>query len=342
MDFLRASAALRWKAPLKFRAARVSSWQFRKVVASSMSSARACRILAVCGLAAMAQDTQPPKEPEWQIAAGGKRAFEVASVKLDDGPFRPPNFPLDPGDAYRPVGGRFSADFPLATYISFAYKLSLSADQRQAMFAHLPEWVSNDRYAIEARAEGNPTKDQMRLMMQSLLAERFKVAVHFETRVFPAFAMTLVKPDKPGPKLRPHSEGIPCEATPATNDPLRPTGSVFPPVCDVFMMTIQGGSNAKGGSRNTTLALMAGALPGMGRLDRPIVDQTGLTGRYDFTVEFAPEPPRVQDPTITPAAEPQGPSFIAALREQLGLRLESTRAPFPFLVIDRVERPTGN
>ena len=60
------------------------------------------------------QDAAPPstQAPDWQMATGGKHGFEVASVKLDPGPFRPPNFPLDPGDAYRPVGGRFSADFP--------------------------------------------------------------------------------------------------------------------------------------------------------------------------------------------------------------------------------------
>src|SRR6185369_12987060 len=94
-------------------------------------------LVAACCLAAGAQDavSPPVAAPEWETAAGGKRAFEVASVKLDSGPFRPPNFPLDPGEAYRPVGGRFSADFPLATYISFAYKLSAVADQREAMLA---------------------------------------------------------------------------------------------------------------------------------------------------------------------------------------------------------------
>ncbi len=63
-----------------------------------------------------AQDT-----PDWQTRAGGKMSFEVASVKQDTGPFRSPNFPLDAGDAYATTGGRFSADFPLVTYISFAY-----------------------------------------------------------------------------------------------------------------------------------------------------------------------------------------------------------------------------
>ena len=149
------------------------------VIASRLSGSQLF-LVAISGLWALGHcAAQPPlQEPSWQTAAGGKRAFEVASVKIDAGPFRPPNFPLDPGDAYRPVGGRFSADFPLSTYITFAYKLSLSSDQRQAMLAHLPDWVSTDRYAIEARAEGNPTKDQMRLMVQSLLAERFKFTAH--------------------------------------------------------------------------------------------------------------------------------------------------------------------
>ena len=96
-------------------------------------------IVAISGLSAFGQGAvqAPTDTTSWQTAAGGQRTFEVASVKIDAGPFRPPNFPLDPGDAYRPVGGRFSADFPLSTYITFAYKLSLSSDQRQAVFAHL-------------------------------------------------------------------------------------------------------------------------------------------------------------------------------------------------------------
>jgi len=304
------------------------------------SGGRKSCLAAACSLAAFAQDAA--QVTDWQTAAGGKRAFEVASVKLDPGPFRPPNFPLDPGDAFRPVGGRFSADFPLSTYIAFAYKLSLSSDQRQAMLAHLPEWVATDRYAIEARAEGSPTKDQMRLMVQSLLAERFKFAAHFESRIFSAFALGFAKPGKTGPSLRPHSEGVPCEDTPATNDRLAPNGSVFPPVCDVVMLAIDSKYIAKGGSRNTTMALLAGALPGMGRLDRPVVDQTGLTGRFDFAIEFAQEPNRTAEPNADPPAELQGPSFVEALREQLGLKLESAKLPLPFLVIDHVERPTGN
>ena len=78
-------------------------------------------------------------------------AFAVASVKPDTGPFRPPNFPLDASDAFRSVGGHFSADFPLGVYFTFAYKLPLKEGQ------HFPDWVY-DRFDIQAEAEGNPTQ----------------------------------------------------------------------------------------------------------------------------------------------------------------------------------------
>jgi uncharacterized protein (TIGR03435 family) len=300
--------------------------------------------LAVYPSAMLSQSpsAQAPAVPEWQIAAGTKMAFEVASVKLDPGPFRVPNFPLDPGDAYRLVGGRFSADFPLSTYITFAYKLSLTADQRQSMMAHLPAWVATDRFAIEARAAGTPTKDQMRLMMQSLLAERFKLAVHFETHVVPVLAMVLAKPGQTGPKLRPHSEGVPCEATPPTDDPPARDAAVFPPACEVYMMMNYPNALARAGSRNTTLAILAGALSGIGKLDRPVVDQTGLTGRFDFSIEFAPESNAPSPPNADAPADIQGPSFLDALREQLGLRLESSKAPLQILLVDHVERPSEN
>jgi uncharacterized protein (TIGR03435 family) len=134
-----------------------------------------------------------------QTPGGSKMAFDVASVKPSKLPW-PPNFPLDGGNAKTP-GGRLSATTGLSVYISFAYKLSLSESQTVA--AQLPKSVSTDFYEIEARAEGNPTKDQMRLMMQALLADRFKLAVHFETREAPVFALILAKPGKTGPKLIP-------------------------------------------------------------------------------------------------------------------------------------------
>src|SRR5260370_1020942 len=123
----------------------------------------------------VAAGAQTPSVPPWQTAAGGKMAFGVASVRPSPPTFSPPSFPLDPAHAYRPTGGRFKADFPLTVYIQFAYKYRFAPEQMQAMLAHLPKWVASDRFTIEARGPANATKDQMRLMMQSLLAERFKL-----------------------------------------------------------------------------------------------------------------------------------------------------------------------
>jgi uncharacterized protein (TIGR03435 family) len=137
-------------------------------------------------------------------------AFEVASVKPAK-PGVPRKSPwtrtiYDRGDA-KPPGGSFSASLPLGFYIFFAYKLA--AFEAMDMQAQLPKWA-NDAYAIDAKAEGIPRRIRCRLMMQSLLADRFKLRAHFETKEVPVVALTLVKPGKLGPKLLPHSEGPPC------------------------------------------------------------------------------------------------------------------------------------
>jgi uncharacterized protein (TIGR03435 family) len=129
---------------------------------------------------------QAAKVPEWQTAAGGAMSFDVASIRpTKPGEFTPPNFAISNDDSYRPVGGSFIADFPLETYIEFAYKIRLSPEQRRAMLATVPAWVGSEGYEVHAKVEGNPTKDQMRLMMQALMAERFGLKIHFETREIP-------------------------------------------------------------------------------------------------------------------------------------------------------------
>lgn len=303
--------------------------------------------IGACCVAGLAQSAPPqaPQSKDWEKAAGGKKAFDVASVKLDTGPFRSSNFPLGVSDAFRPVGDRFSADLSVFGYITFAYKVRLlfaigdgaaPVDIRKAM--QIPDWVMRDRYAIEARADGISTKDQMRLMMQSLLAERFGFKAHFEERTFPAFALELVNPGRTGPKLRPHSEGVPCDQTPAKTD----FSKLFPPGCDSGGYFMMPNRIEKAGWRNATLAEIAEWLPGLGGMDRPMVDHTGLEGRYDLTIEFTPEPNGGPLPASDAAADPPGPTFIQALREQLGLKLESVKADIRLLVIDHIERPSGN
>ena len=93
-------------------------------------------------------------------------AFEVASVKPSSAKLvpSPSDYPLTTADAYRPNGGRFRADLPLWRYILFAYKIWPAEEQKQETLAHMPKWITTDSYSIDARATGNPTKDQMRLM----------------------------------------------------------------------------------------------------------------------------------------------------------------------------------
>ncbi len=293
---------------------------------------------------------------DWQSKAGGRMAFDVASVKPSKpDTFFPPTFPLDSGDAFtnmqrQPPNGRFSATFPLSAYISFAYKLHASHWQLDAATSHLPKWADTDRFEIQARAPANTTKDQMRLMMQSLLAERFQLAVHFETREVPVLAMTLIKPGKPGPGLRPHDQGPPCDAP--------PTPDLFPPGCGIVGQSFLPGGQRVGSGRSVTMTEIAGYMPGMGILDRPVIDRTDLAGKFDLKIQWKPDAESLGSgsaipkkgssspapPPTTQNSEPEadGPSFIQALRDQLGLRLESTKGPLETLVIDHVERPSEN
>jgi bla regulator protein blaR1 len=281
----------------------------------------------------------------WEAAAGSKMAFATASVRRSDmnpsalPKFFPPEFPLDTGDAYGSTAGRFAFDFPLTAYIAFAYKISPTPGQQQSMIAHLPKWVAADSFEIEAQAKGNPTKDQMRLMMQSLLADRFKLAVHSESQVVPVFALTLVQPGTLGPKLHPHGEGPPCPdyKLPPFGEPLIANG-VFPIVCDTYLMWGNGSDRSQVGARNTTMAQLAAYLGHS--VSRPVIDQTGLSGRFDLTFDTT-----FYSVVVAPnRAEPDqpAPDFLDTLREQLGLKLESTKAPVQILVIDHVERPSEN
>src|SRR5580700_6319591 len=182
--------------------------------------------LPLRGQSATAQALAP------QTTTAKQPAFDVASIRQSKPGGQPnSNFPLGPGDVYMPNGGLFSAtSFPLITYILFAYKLQ--GNQIQSLQPQLPEWATTQRFDIQARAEGNPGKDQMRLLMRSLLADRFKLAVHTETREAPVLAFVLIKPGVTGPRLLPHPADSPCP----TNAPPAPApGSAntpAPPLTD--------------------------------------------------------------------------------------------------------------
>ncbi|HVV01070.1 MAG TPA: TIGR03435 family protein [Verrucomicrobiae bacterium] len=227
--------------------------------------------------------------------------------------------------------GRLSANAPLWVYITTAWHLMLSREQIDAMNAPLPKWTSTDKFEINAVAEGTPSEDQMRLMLQSLLAARFRLKVHFETVQAPVLALMADKRDGTGPKLRPHSEGLPCDVH----------SEVFPPVCEQFTATGRPNRVILVAARNVTIGQIAAFMTSLGRMDRPVVDQTGFHGRFDFSLEFTPTPKGSSLPQDA-SVESQGTTFQEAVEEQLGLKLRATTAALNTLVVDHVEKPSAN
>ena len=309
-----------------------------------------CVCVALAVIAAKGLAAQVTAVPDTQTKAAGKMEFEVASVREDNGPFTPPNFALSPDDAYLANTDTLTADFNLSTYMEFAYKLWPTSSEHHALYDSLPKWVTTQRYKIQAKVDHPATKEQMRLMMQTLLADRFGLKLHFEDKEVPVILMTLTKPGVLGPRLRPAATAS-CDVTPSPppaqrKDPQTISVDEIPWTCNYTLMP-RSGKMLLGGARHTSMQLVAdflGSLGGnFGLVSRPIVDQTGLTGRYDFTLEFA----QPQRPNATPEAgaeqeAPAGPDLIQAAREQLGLQFKPGKAVVSMPVIDHVERPSEN
>jgi len=299
------------------------------------------------GLAAqvsLSPTPQRPAIPAWEEAAGRSMSFEVASIHLaKPGPFLKPTFSLGVEDEAIPPGGHFFASFALEDFIEFAYKIMPTPEQRETMLAELPRWAKNNYFVIQAEAPGNPTKDQMRLMMQALLAERFSLRVHFETRIQPVLALVLTRQGRTGPRIRPHSEGLDCGAkwTPPRDRtaPTVPPGE-FTPECGTFDGLDGPNNTFLAGARNATLAQLADYLAWEQEFGRPVVDQTGLSGRFDFTLQWTPEykRPHNDDGVL----DVSGPSLFEALKEQFGMKLESAKAPVQVLLIDHIDPPSPN
>ncbi len=340
--------ATRVGAVLDGRQQRGRAGTFSVVLAGAIAAALAIAISPLVVVAApQAGAATVPSAP----SQGSPLAFDVASVKPNksDAPSSM-NFPLNASDLYR-ANGLFSAtNLPLFTYIVFAYKLA--GNGIHFLVPQLPGWVMTERFDIQARATGEPSKDQMRLMMRSLLAERFKFASHTENRDVPVLAFALANPGKTGPQLQPHPAGEPCHSdldpTAAANpaaDMFSQIPGGFPAICNGILgipPSVPGRSRL--GGRNVTIGFMADMLSQMVDLGRPMIDASGLTGAFDFLLEFTRDS-RAQVLTqlgVDTAPDPDGPSFEQALREQLGLKLDRRTGSMQVMVLDRVERPTAN
>jgi len=290
----------------------------------------------VLGMAAQTVDSQSAKP---------HMAFEVASIRPDKSTGRPiSDFPIGPGRVYVPRGGIFRATHVLLIqYIGFAYNLTHS--QMAYLADHVPNWVITEGFDITASVEGKPTEDQLRLMMQSLVEDRFKLAIHKQDREVPVLALVLAKPGTTGPHLLPHSSDQPCPKTAPTAEARETVSGGFPVACHgIVMLPPSAPGRDRLGARDVTLSFMADALSGsaVANLDRPVIDGTGLTGTFDFTLECTPELNGPQPPDDTFRSDPSRPTFREALQEQLGLELESQKGTIKMLVIDHVEHPAEN
>jgi bla regulator protein blaR1 len=274
---------------------------------------------------------------DWEKAAGAPLALDTASVQFVASPGPGHCWgtgPLGPlsNDGIGLHGLAFGhSNCSVSDYIEFAYKLWLSPSQKQSLEAQLPGWAVTDRFDIRLKGPGRTPKDQKRVTMQSLLADRFKLSVHFETRQMPVFALVPLIPGETGPKLQPHPDSVPCPTSPVETLP-----EGIPATCGIFGGGPGDGSASIGG-RDVTMAELANALTQQDSgIDRPILDQTGLAGKYDFVIVFTPSygPEYVQ--------RIGGPTFDEALRDQLGLKLEATTGPVRVLVVNHIEEPRLN
>lgn len=255
-------------------------------------------------------------------AAQPPMQFEVASVKLNHSGTTTMKFPV-------PANGRFQAtNFPLKALISFAYGSS--------QITGAPDWTNSERFDVDARAPGpDITREQYRQMLQSLLEERFRLRVHVETRDLPAYELFVTKA---GSRLK-TADPQACDPAGANSSQNRDDRAGV--TCGTFY-TEQSSLDVRSMSMTqfcNTLGIVLG---------RPVTDRTGLGGRFDVHLEFDPEGVNLGNGSSGLSADvnrPDGtqPSLFSALREQLGLRLQSHKEPTEVLVIDRLDRlPTDN
>ena len=239
--------------------------------------------------------------------------FDVASVKPSAG--CPPACGLI---RQMPGGLTYHGEgVPLRVLMTVAYTVT----DRQISGG--PAWMSTDRFDIEAKAARPRTSDELHVMLQHLLQERFQLKVRRETREEPVWALVV---DKGGSKMPVHD--------PADLD--------HPPMGPQAVRGSDGGMCGGLAGHNVTMDYLAFTLSRLS--DRKVIDRTGLPARYDVNLQFLPDVARSAAPDGggSPAISPDCADLPSALPKQLGLRLESAKGPVEFLVVERAEKPTGN
>jgi uncharacterized protein (TIGR03435 family) len=252
-------------------------------------------------------------------------SYEVVSIKVNHSAAGP--------HTHRLVPDRFTmTNFPVNLIVEYAYNI------KDYQLSGGPSWMNSERYDIEAKINDKavlelrklPRDEQVdrnRLMLQALLADRFKLTVHRETKDLPTYSLVVTK----GGKLNETNGDCDPSAEPA-----RSTSSLGWPnsPCNGFFLY-----PGHFGGRNVSMAALADALSTF--TFRLVADNTNLAGKYNVTLDWTPAPGDFPafppGPDSFPQPDPNGPSLPAALQDQLGLKLESTRGPVDTLFIDHVE-----
>ena len=252
---------------------------------------------------------EPPPSPA-RMPVNAKPEFAVATVK--------PSPPDAPRGGYGIRGQEVTT-----TGVTVNWMIKLAFNVHANQISGGPAWLDSERYDTVGKSDipGEPNRDQMKLMIQKLLGDRFQLRFHKEKKELPVYAMVVAKD---GPKI-----------TVSAGDPNDFPGIGFGREPGVLSLI----------GRNTGLNGVANGLQS-NILDRPVVDQTGLTGRYDFKLRWTPDPTQWANFGVPATANPGDldapPDIFAAFEKQLGLKLQPTKAVVDVMVIDRVERPSPN
>jgi len=235
-------------------------------------------------------------------------AFEVATIKPVE------SSPKSARYIFMQGPHRFvEKDYTLKLLIAAAYNLNPKA------VAGGPAWIESDHFDILALTPGEaqPSHEQQMAMLRTLLADRFKLAFHREPNDFSIYALEIAKG---GAKLKP--------STAAATDQPALISTVYP---QRILLP------ARNASMSDFVSVMQRAI-----LDRPVVDKTGLTGRYDFDLEWAPDESQFGGDVGAASSDVNIPPFFTAIQQQLGLRLEATHGPIETIVVDHAEHPSDN
>ncbi len=266
----------------------------------------------------------------WALALAQTPAFEAASVRISTA-----------GNTRgRTRGGPETADPGQITFsnVTLTAVLLRAYDVKVYQVA-APDWMSSRRYDIVAKIPPDTSKEQFNLMLQNLLRERFHLALHHETREVRGFELVAARN---GTKLKPSKDAVPGEPAPDSQSPPKTDANGFPQMDGPGLVLMEG---MKGSAVVTFLTAKAQPLSALvdvlsREFRMPILDHTGLSGKFDFNLEFAPQPPGAAPPV---EADESGPNLVTAVQQQLGLKLNQSKFPLDMLVVDRADQvPTEN